>query len=655
MTTDSHLGALVDAHLRLGNRAQALVLLDRLCRDFAKESFEWYRLSRMASCLISELFSVYPGDALRRHLAGLGLTEKWLEMLLQDKCAGKVQEDLRPGNTLIPLFHGDSGLGCIALLTVEEGVNRYAAPETVEAIRRAHRSVNRFLSKSNDAAVLIPEDRWTVGITDLRGVPVHRSRLGGSSLALPLALAMVSWVTRDSIPTSVVATGCLTDDGRICPVGQIPEKWSAARHEVPGLRAFIVPEGMEDLEHGEPRIIRCANLKDAIHQIFGPEFRPFLRYGIDVQHLVDSAGALYRNGKYGMVDDLVSGVRLSRKTASSYPVQRWELTGLQAASRAHLGKTSEAMATFAAARKSGEPLFRAGRIQRDQWFAFLNRYASTMTADFRLLEAGAVLREALRFSGRTGYQVAKGKLHGTLGQLLMYTGKHREAERHLKAALEAAEKAERPRNLCYLGHLETRRGKLGDARKLFLRAVRANQVEKDPSQTIQNLLFIHSGMASTLSHERKWLEAGREAQDGLSVSRERQERYGQQMYHPEVLLQRILFLSALHGGCSEDARALLKFTIDLGGRSGSFIIRLLSTVAALDGAEYLVNNPGALSGMEPGALTSSFLDAVGGNLFARRWFSKEIRALRQFVRSPERNRRQGVLAITSVRDRMPYL
>jgi tetratricopeptide (TPR) repeat protein len=655
MTIDSHSWLLLDANLRLGNRVQALVLLDLVCRDFPEESFEWYRLARLASDLLSELSSIYPGDALRRHLTDIGLTEKWFETLIRGKGVGKAQDGLRPGKAWIPLFHGESGQGCIALLTIEEGVNRYIAPETVEAIRCAHRSVNRFLSKSEDAAVLIPEDRWTVRITDLRGLPVHRSHLAGSSLALPLALAMVSWVTRDPISPGVVATGGLSNDGKIFPVGHVREKWSAARHEVPGLRAFIVPEGLDGLDSGESRIFRCADLADAVSLAFGPEFRPFLRCGIDVQHLVDSARALYRNGKYGMVDDLVSGVWLPRKTVSDYPAQQWELAGMKAASLAHLGKTVEALATFTAARKSGEPLFRAGRIQKDQWFAFLNRHASTMTADFRLVEAGAVLREVLRRSGRTGYRVAEGKLHGTLGQLLMYTGKHREAERHLRAALDAAEKAERPRNLCYLGHLEAKRGNLNDARRLFLKAERANRVEKDPSQTIQNLLFIHSGMASTLAYEGKWPEAEKEAQEGLAVSRERQERYGQETYHPEVLLQRILFLSALHGGRSEEARLLLNFTIDLGGRSGSFIIRLLSTVAALDAAEYQINNPGALSGLKPGALTSSFLAAVVDNLCARRWFSEEIRALRRFVRSPERNRRQGVLAIASVRNRMPYL
>jgi len=99
---------------------------------------------------------------------------------------------------------------------------------------KAQTSVQQAIYRAARAAGL-STDSWTVTLSVPNGVTVY-----GDSLSAMVALTVIACAKGETIPKDRVVTGVIAPDGRISPVGGLPQKIAAASRAQ--IRRVIVPD-----------------------------------------------------------------------------------------------------------------------------------------------------------------------------------------------------------------------------------------------------------------------------------------------------------------------------------------------------------------------------------------------------------------------------
>ncbi|HHO49134.1 MAG TPA: hypothetical protein ENN06_11915 [Desulfobacteraceae bacterium] len=134
----------------------------------------------------------------------------------------------------------------------ESGINIFLppvpAPEAVEAMERAVQAVRNLIPDMRGAC-------FSCSLQDVLDEPV-----GGRSLGLAFGLAMARLGRGDPWPPGCFATGELSPQGEVLPVGRVREKFAACR---PQVRVFLYPDIGLTAQPDE-NMAACRNLEDAL-------------------------------------------------------------------------------------------------------------------------------------------------------------------------------------------------------------------------------------------------------------------------------------------------------------------------------------------------------------------------------------------------------
>jgi len=623
----------------------------------------WQEIIDMSSRLFMTYRAYFPGNSAIDHLRKQGMSPEWIARLEKSTKALAPHRSpkpfsWKPGMIWLPIFDEASRHGNIALLEVCRGGEMYTDESVQEALTSAHNAITRVLVGRETQGILDPVGRWNANVSLLGGRIVRKEELRGNSLALATALAMLSIIRNVPVPPEVAATGSLDESpggSRIGPVGHVREKWEAARRELPGLRLFLAPKKVRPIIRS--KIVRHLDMfEDAAEAVFGKNPFEGMHYGVDPERILAEIDRLHKEGNHSKVEamtgEYIGAFRRYRHLAK----EAWDLSWLRAAAMAHQGRTTEALRVFFSAKRVGASLERNGIIRHHDYIAFLNRLINTLIPHFAFEEVERELRVCLQDAMELRDRIGEGKIHGTLGQLLMFVGRFPEAEKELKAALRMVPEREHARNYCYLGNLEARTGHYAKAKRYFEKALEANGMAPTEPERLTNERFIRAGYAGLGIRSGDWEQAVKQAEKGLDAYSQSLGQGHRPSLYPEIIFELCLHRAAVLGNKrspkTPNIRELYEKEKEIG--KGSFILLLLSRLAGLDLVEAWATD-GNGSETEAVEAVRDILNVMGGHSGASRWFKEEMQVFRKFQKSPDRQRQNLVTGIHQLRERMPYL
>jgi tetratricopeptide (TPR) repeat protein len=532
-------------------------------------------------------------------------------------------EDAEPGVGVVEALLLDSdisGEAYLARVAVElappgqrwlpDGVG----PEFAEALGRAQRLVFQLLLRQGrfrpDPAI------WGQCGFRLEGPPAtRRLATDGGSVAAAAAVAVCSrWLERP-VPAGVVVTGCLGPDGAVLPVSGLEAKVRCALRERPRLRMVVVPANGASFDDGRVRAV--SDLEQLLAAVFGAElFREAPERGIDVEGTLRLGLELYEKaGSFVVAQDVLQIVleaiahrRQRENNPRLFRVEQFVALWRAASCLVHLGDPDRARPLFEQASALGEELWEAREIDPKAYLgcrgnlAVLLRDLLEYEAAEQLLLGNLELQRTLRQDRREA-----AKTLGNLGELWTFAGRYDKAEAVLLEALDALRSVypdEVPRELCYLGNLELRRGCPLQALACYTEGLQAN-VGVTYGQA-RNEAFLRYGLMRAQLALGQPAEAVREADrmlPGLSPT----ELYPRQL----ILKVRGLALLALGQGAAGERE--LERAADLTHASGP-LARLAAGTALAELAIHLLDVPERQE--EAVRLARGFLES-GGSLTER--------------------------------------
>lgn len=131
----------------------------------------------------------------------------------------------------------DGGVGCVRRLIVHDG-------EFANTSGAFYHSCDNGIGHGIRACGLDRAKRLHCTVHDIDTSDQSPDKRGGRSAGLAAALAVAHAFERsDHFPRFVAATGAVEPDGRVTPVGHIPQKLEAVLREAPFIERVYLPEG----------------------------------------------------------------------------------------------------------------------------------------------------------------------------------------------------------------------------------------------------------------------------------------------------------------------------------------------------------------------------------------------------------------------------
>ncbi len=437
----------------LGNRRRALELVRRALPDADPE--------------------------LRHHL------ERYRLWLQQREAAGEAG----PAVLALLLDVDCSGEGFVARLSLEPRTELNPAPlpegcgaAFAAAVERAGAAVVRLLQRRglfSPATATLADRRLALG-----GQAAGSWVADGGSIGAAAAVLLLSAWTGAEVPGGVAVTGGVDRQGKILPVGGLAEKVAAVLRERPQVRLVLVPEGHD---HDDDRVRAVGSVEELLAAVFGEEaLEARAHEAVDVEGTVRLGVELYeKRGSHGMAAEVLglalAAVERLRQDGDAEAHQQDELVAAwrRGSALIHMGRTEEARRLLDRARVLARRLWDQGELDPRLYLGFRGNLAVLLRDLFRPDEAEALLRENLDLQRQLRQDKReRAKTLGNLGELLTFQGRLDEAEELLDRALElirAAYHDEVPRELCYLGNLQLRRGEPERALEIYRQGLRANR------------------------------------------------------------------------------------------------------------------------------------------------------------------------------------
>jgi tetratricopeptide (TPR) repeat protein len=454
-------------------------------------------------------------DELAFHLRALS---PWIGARLAERDDRGAVGGERIGLLLVDVVgSGDGLLGCLRRcggLPADARLPPRCATLAAEALRKAERAALRWVAA-----------RWKLEPSRLaadrgfrfEGPPAVHWAVDGGSIGLAAGVSVVAEQLGLSLPSGCFATGALSDEGQVIPVGGVPAKLEAVLREAPRAERVLLPKGQLPSElrgrAGEITLIEVASLDEAVGALFGDHARAVAPVaGINIEALVRRGVELYEKAnRFELARclleaalDAIEARRESLGDPSLHRADELSARWRRASALVHAGEVELALDAFAEAGALAEQLWEAEALEPTTYLGLRGSWAVALRDAFRWDEAEGLLESTIATQRqlRVG-QRDLGRTLGNLGELRTLIGKHAEARADLeasRAALEVAYPEELPRALCYLGNLERAAGDLDAARARFDEGLALNT--RVQTAAAANEAFLRYGRA------RARLEAG---------------------------------------------------------------------------------------------------------------------------------------------------
>lgn len=437
-----------------------------------------------------------------------------------------------PAIGLLLLDSVGSGEALVAKLERGSGLSREERhPSRLgEAARRAlenaETAVLRWLAARHrlEAARLSPDQGFVIS-----GPPAVEWAVDGHSIGLAAALTVFAAATGSELPSDVYATGALSADGRVEPVGGVRQKVRSALRERPTLRLLLVPGGQEPAGVDDARVMSVSNLAEAVELVFGDEaLERWPESGVNIEALLRRGVELYEKAARFDEAEVVLAATLTAIAArreargdgslhvADEVVARWR----RASVLVHRGEVEAALTAFAAAMPLATKLWEARTLDASTFLGLHNSYAVALRDAFRYAEADALLTTTLaaQDSLRVGER-ERARALGNRGELRGFVGRYDEACADLEASRAALVRSypdELPRAECYLGNLELSAGEPETALTHYDAGLAANENVQTGAE--RNAAFLRYGRARALlalsRHDEARAEADRAMEAG---------------------------------------------------------------------------------------------------------------------------------------------
>jgi tetratricopeptide (TPR) repeat protein len=627
--------AIADARRQaeLGNRVHALELLLAALPEADVE--ERHHLRSLARWLASRL----EPEAVAAVAAWPGL-----ESLLE-RPAGIAPGHAEPalparGAARVPLLDAASGAGFLAWLALEPSTAGEAmalgGARVAEALARAEQCTIRLLARRGRLPPRATSGlRWRwLAPAALRDGTLS---VDGASLGAGAAVALFSTWTELPVPR-VLLSGVLGSDGSLLPVEGLAAKLEVAQREAPGLEV-LVPAANVALPI--PGLRGAATLDELLAAVFGPE--ALEAAGLDALELeaeVRLGVELYeKRQSFAAAEEVLcaalDGIAARRRREGPEVLRVEEFLALWRAgsARVHLGDPEGASDLLGRARWLGDELFDRGELNPQLYLGSRGNFAVLLRDLGRPGDAEALLRENLHLQRELRQDKRElARSLGNLGEVLGVLGRYPEAEAALEEALaylRAVYPDEVPRELCYLGDLELRRGEPERALARYQAGLEENRSVESGCEANQSFLRYGQVRAlAALGRPEAALRIGRRELAALPAHRP----------YPRQLLLKHLGLCELTLGEDAQGRRTLEAAADLRFARGALARFAFSTARGELALHLLAQGERAPARQEASRFAEASRDLLDGL-----WRTGRAEALARLAREGEPQALAGAL------------
>ncbi len=360
-------------------------------------------------------------------------------------------------------FPAVSSQGVVREMSVSEGSNSSLCPLRLRLLDDTGAALFKVISQQLSRHCIWRPEQFIFHTLDLYGN--DDLTVEGTSMSLPLALALCSKIINRPIPPDLSATAVVARDGSMAPVDSIESKLRILRAERPFIKRVVVcdrqklrdvPPGME--------IIKVKSLSDAIARVF-PGHMDVSQIGVALNVEAEIASVNKQYDIY-LIDTCEENARElieylekpdlqlpSNRLIPALFVSYWR----KGCCHCHKGEAAEAEENL----KRAMGLYRKhpGLISADEYFELRNQYGVLLKDLFLYKEAERVHLELAReMETSLCLDHTKGANWSSLSQLYLAQRRFKEAEHYQRKALRLINQDERYRNYGYLAQIHARAG-----------------------------------------------------------------------------------------------------------------------------------------------------------------------------------------------------
>jgi tetratricopeptide (TPR) repeat protein len=381
------------------------------------------------------------------------------------------------------------------------------------------------------------------------------------------------------VPEGLAFSAALGPGGELEPVVGLERKIAAARRELPACTVVVASAAMN-----EPGARAVRDVPELLALAFGGDAARAAALELaDVEGLVRLGVELYEKRQsfaaalevLSQAQDAIAARRAAARDPALFRVEEFVARWRAGSALVHLGDPDQAAPLLESARALADELWRAGELNPQLYTNARGNLAVLLRDLGRYREAERLLDETLQLQ-RALHQDKReiARTLGNLGELYTFLGEHARAEAALRealAALRAVYTDEVPRELCYLGNLELRRGDPTRALELYADALAANRSVAYGREI--NEAFVRYGQVRALNALSRADEARQLAQRALTaLPRERS--------YPRQLIHKQLGLALIACGERSAGRAALREAADLTFARGALARGAFATALA---------------------------------------------------------------------------
>ena len=396
-----------------------------------------------------------------------------------------------PKTGTIP-FPAVSSVGIVRELSVAQDAPSSLAPERIKLLDDTGSALIKAISRRVSGQCVWRPECYNFQILDVFGN--DDPAVKGSSMGLPLALALCSKILDEPLPGDLSASGVVGRDGYVRPVTSMETKLEVLKHE----RFFVkrvmvssdqdltsVPAGLQ--------IIKVRSISDAINIAFPERVHiSNICVPIDIEAELASLKKQYEGYLIDTCEENASQL-ISYLEQSHLPLPKnrsiralficyWR----KGCCHCHKGESGEADKSLSKA--MGLYRKHPGLILPDEYFELKNQYGVLLKDLFKYRQAEKVHTELIKeMESALCLDHTRGANLSSLSQLYLAQCRYEDAEKYQRMAIRLVSEDEKYRNYGYLAQIHTRAGNfrkaaraLSLARKSFAGAPVEIQHTKKP-------------------------------------------------------------------------------------------------------------------------------------------------------------------------------
>ena len=549
-----------------------------------------------------------------------------------------------------------SSVGIVRELCVSDNANLTAPPERMKLLDDVGSALIKAIFERTSRRLIWRPECYDFEILDIFGSDDRSVK--GSSMGLPLALALCSKMLNEPLPTDLSATGVLRRDGRVEPVTSIQTKLEVLKRE----RFFVnrvlvsvdqelasVPAGLD--------IIKVQSISDAVDIVFGDKVHVSrVCVSTDVEAELESLNRQYESYLIDTCEQNASqlityleqpGLPLPKdKSIRALFVCYWR----KGCCHCHRGESDQADKSLSKAIR----LYRRhpGLIRPDEYFELKNQYGVLLKDLFRYRQAEKVHMELMEeMKTARCLDHTKGANLSSLSQLYLAQRRFKDAEKLQRMAIRLVREDERYRNYGYLTQVYTRAGDfrrasqaLSLAKKLFRDAPTKVQSTKKPFlDWIEVELLYWRGLRSPNHRKKVFHRLYRTASE-----------YSELQGWVGALINKFCALAMLVEGKETQGLEVLDKVVSFFDAQFAPVLRVLGASVKAQKAIYLLN-------VREIGMVINELRGILGDLSVQKdiqaYFRKELSTLSSLVKKgkwPKQSFERGAMALKSIVAKIPY-